>query len=149
MKLNSAKVASISETVSNILLLYTEILMNKLSAFWQLFKAGQCITDAAKWKNRQITATALAAVLLAGINLLAAFGYAMPVDPETANAIAAGIIAVVNTVLTVITTDKVGFKDEVKENPVEVIPAKLTEKPTEAPTKSTTDASYFNTHYLG
>ena len=118
--------------------------MNKLSAFWQLFKAGQCITDAAKWKNRQITATALAAVLLAVINLLAAFGYAMPVDPETANAIAAGIIAVVNTVLTIITTDKVGFK----ENPAEVIPDKPTEKPTEAPTKAPDD-SYFNTHYLG
>ena len=85
--------------------------MNKLSAIWQLFKVGNSVVDAAKWKKRQISATVLAAALLAVINVLAAFGYAMPVDAETANAIAAGIIAVVNTILTITTTDKIGISE--------------------------------------
>lgn len=86
--------------------------MSKLQALWNLFKQGQVIADAALWKNRQIKATVLAGVLLAVVNLASAFGYAIPIDVETSNAIAAGVIAVVNTVLTVITTDKVGFTEK-------------------------------------
>lgn len=83
--------------------------MNKLTALFGLFRKGAVVTDAAAWKNRQITATVLAGVIVAVVNALAAFGYSLPIDVETANAIAAGIIAVVNTVLTVTTTEKVGF----------------------------------------
>ena len=84
--------------------------MNKLSALWNLFRQGQSVSDPAKWKNRQITATVLAGVILAIVNTLAAFGYSLPIDADTANAIAAGVIAVVNVVLTVTTTDKIGLK---------------------------------------
>lgn len=93
--------------------------MNKISALWNLFKVGQSVSDPSKWKSRQITVTVLGAVILAVVNLLAAFGMSIPVDTETANAIAGGIIAIVNVILTLITTDKIGvntLKLEVKKN---------------------------------
>ena len=82
--------------------------MNKVSAIWQLFKAGQSVSDPARWKSRQITVTVLGVVILAAVNLLAAFGVSIPIDTETANAIAGGILAIVNVVLTLTTTDKIG-----------------------------------------
>lgn len=84
--------------------------MNKIQALWCLFKQGQVVAEPTLWKNRQITATVLAGVILAAVNALAAFGYSLPIDVETANAIAAGIIAVINVVLTITTTDKIGIE---------------------------------------
>lgn len=91
--------------------------MNKLSALLLLFRKGAVVSDPTAWKKRQITATVLGAFILAIINVLAAFGYALPIDTETANAIAGGIIAVVNVLLTVTTTDKVGLST--KQNTVQ------------------------------
>lgn len=82
--------------------------MSKLSALWGLFRQGQAVTDPKLWKERQIKATVLAGVLLAVVNVVKAFGYEIPIDTETANAIAAGIIAAVNVVFTITTTEKVG-----------------------------------------
>lgn len=82
--------------------------MNKLLAFWNLFKVGSSVTNPELWKKRQITVTVLGAVVLAVVNLVASFGYALPIDTETANAIAGGILAVINVILTITTTDKVG-----------------------------------------
>lgn len=123
--------------------------MNKLSALFNLFRKGSSVSDPAAWKNKQITATVLGAFILALINVLAAFGYALPIDTETANAIAGGIIAIVNVLLTVTTTEKVGLPAKhakvppndstkesrsdsaTKENAVEVTPAKPTDSPAE------------------
>lgn len=98
--------------------------MNKLYALFDLFKKGSSVLEPEKWKNRQITVTVLAGLVLAVVNTLAAFGYSIPIDIDSANAISAGIIAVVNVVLTVTTSDKVGInsensnsvKEEVKED---------------------------------
>ena len=89
--------------------------MRKILSLWNLLKQGRVIANAAAWKNRQITVTVLAGVILAVVNTLAVFGYSFPVDTETANAVAAGIIAVVNVVLTVVTTDKIGITDNSNE----------------------------------
>lgn len=83
--------------------------MDKLKALFGLFRKGSAVLDPAKWKERQITATVLAGVILALVHVAAAFGFVLPVDMEIANSIAAGIIAVVNVVLTITTTDKVGL----------------------------------------
>lgn len=83
--------------------------MSKVGALWALFRQGNAVADPKLWKERQIKATVLAGVIMAAVNALGAFGYALPVDTETANAVAAGIIAVVNVVFTVTTTDKVGI----------------------------------------
>jgi uncharacterized membrane protein len=85
--------------------------MNKISALWQLFKIGQVVAEPEKWKRRQITVTVLGAVILAVVNLLAAFGMSIPVDTETANAIAGGVLAIVNVILTLTTTDKIGVTE--------------------------------------
>lgn len=123
--------------------------MNKLSALFNLFRKGSSVSDPTAWKNKQITATVLGAFILALINVLAAFGYALPIDTETANAIAGGIIAFINVLLTVTTTDKVGLpakRNEMlsddsstntevitatKEKPVATIPTETTDRPTE------------------
>lgn len=83
--------------------------MAKLFSLLGLFRQGAVVADPKKWKERQITATVLAGLLLAIVNVLGAFGYVLPIDTETANAIAAGIIAVVNVILSITTTDKVGL----------------------------------------
>ena len=125
--------------------------MNKLSVLLQLFRKGAVVSDPVAWKQRQITATVLGAFILALINVLAAFGYALPIDTETANAIAGGIIAIVNVLLTVTTTDKVGLPaksnevltddsiakgDDSAKNEPNPNDAKSNEVPTKQPTEN-------------
>lgn len=83
--------------------------MNKLSALWALFRKGESVSNPQSWKTGQITATALGAAILAAVHVLASFGYVLPVDENACTAIAGGIIAIVNIVLTVTTSDKVGL----------------------------------------
>lgn len=83
--------------------------MEKLKALFDLFRKGSKVANPAAWKEGQVTATVLAAVILAIVHLMSAFGFAVPIDLNTANAIATGIIAVVNVVLTFTTTDKIGL----------------------------------------
>lgn len=94
--------------------------MQKITALWALFRQGQSVADPALWKTRQITATVLAGVLVALVNAAAAFGVDIPLDLDTANAIAAGVIGVFNVVYTVTTTDKVGLppKPETDSSPM-------------------------------
>lgn len=83
--------------------------MEKLTAIWGLFRQGESVADPAKWKAGQITATVLGGVLMALVNLAAAFGHPLPVDTSTANSIGAGILACVNVVLTVTTCPHMGL----------------------------------------
>ena len=83
--------------------------MDKLKSILDLFRKGNAVLDPALWKNRQITATVLAGVILALVHVLSAFGFAVPIDMDTASAIAAGVIGLVNVVLTMTTTDKIGL----------------------------------------
>lgn len=91
--------------------------MGKIAALWALFRQGQSVADPKLWKQRQITATALGAVLLAVVAVLKAFGVDIPLDTETAVAIGGGVIAVVNVVLTLVTTDKVGLPPKPETDP--------------------------------
>lgn len=93
-------------------------MLDKVKALWGLFKQGQAVADPKLWKERQIKATVLAAVLLAIVNVVKAFGYEIPIDTETANSIAAGIIAAVNVVFTITTSEKVGAR-AVQEQPAD------------------------------
>ena len=105
--------------------------MNKLMVLFDLFRKGVSVSDPVLWKTRQIKSTVLAAFILAVINVAAIFGYSIPIDTETANLIAAGIIALVNTVLTITTTNKIGIDkvEDTKAIPQADIPTVIADKP--------------------
>jgi uncharacterized membrane protein len=84
-------------------------MLKKIQAGMELFKAGKRVADPVKWKTRQIETTVLVSVLWAAVNALAAFGITIPVDAQVVDAVAVAIIGVVNVVLTVTTTNKIGM----------------------------------------
>lgn len=93
-------------------------MIKQLQAFLVLFQHGQELSNAATWKNYQIAANAVIGLLSTGVAIGGGFGVAMPVDSNTINAVGAGIAAavtLVNAVLTVITSKKVGFPEPVQE----------------------------------
>lgn len=94
--------------------------MQKITAIWALFRQGQSVADPKLWKERQITATTLGGVFLAAVHVLQAFGVNVPLDTEAATALAGGVVVLVNLVLTLVTTDKVGLppKPEADSSPL-------------------------------
>jgi uncharacterized membrane protein len=89
-------------------------MLKKIKAGMALMKAGRRVQDPAKWKARQIEASAIVAVLWAAVNSAAAFGVEVPVNAEIVDGLAVAILAVVNVVLTVTTTNKIGLPSEPK-----------------------------------
>ena len=83
--------------------------MDKIVALWNLFRKGESVDNPAAWKTGQVTATALGAVIVAAVHVLATFGVSLPLDPASATTLAGGILVVVNIVLTFTTTDKIGI----------------------------------------
>ena len=81
----------------------------KMKALMTLLKKGRSVADPAKWKSRQITATALTGAIWATIQAAEAFGYAIPVDEATVDSVAVGVLALVNWLLTLSTSEKVGL----------------------------------------
>lgn len=92
--------------------------MNKLLALLDLFRKGSRVADVELWKSRQISSTMIAVFIIAGVKVANLFGVNLPIDEDAATAIAAGIIAIVNVVLTYITTNKIG-----------ILPSKPAEQP--------------------
>ena len=80
----------------------------KIKALMGLLKVGRSVADPAKWKARQITVTALTGAIWAAIQAAEAFGYAIPVDEQTVDSAAVGVLAIANWVLTLSTSEKVG-----------------------------------------
>jgi hypothetical protein len=83
-------------------------MIKKAKTTLELFKVGKRVSDPAKWKARQIETSALVAALWAGVNSAAAFGVEIPVNAEIIDGVAVAILAVVNVVLTLTTTNKIG-----------------------------------------
>ena len=84
-------------------------MIKKITTSMTLLKRGKVVADPAKWKSRQITATVMTGVIWSAINAAEAFGYAIPVDAETVDAVAVGVLALVNFLLTLSTSEKVGL----------------------------------------
>jgi hypothetical protein len=83
--------------------------MGKMVAFWNLFRVGGVVADAAKWKRRQITVTLLAPVIAAIVQALRAFGVIdLPISDADCDKLAGAVIVLANVVLTLTTSDKVG-----------------------------------------
>lgn len=87
-------------------------MIRKIQSVFRLFKAGEVVADPAKWKSRQITTSMLVAAIWALVNTVSVFGVEVPVDAETVDGLAVGLLSVVNLVLTVTTTDKIGLRDD-------------------------------------
>lgn len=77
-----------------------------------LFMKGVSVANPAAWKKGQITSTVLGGLILAAVNVARAFGVEVPIDVNGANAIGTAILVVVNCVLTVTTSTKMGFGEE-------------------------------------
>jgi hypothetical protein len=72
--------------------------------WWQLIYKGYELSNAAAWKNVQNAINIIAGILFVVIQ-----SYQLPIDKDTVNLLAGGIVAVVNIVLTVVTSKKVGL----------------------------------------
>lgn len=87
-------------------------MLDKLKSVWNVFKQGQAVANPAAWKRGQITATMLGGFFIAIVQLAKAFGHDIPLDADTSTAIAGGIVAGVNWLLTIVTTDKIGIVNQ-------------------------------------
>ena len=83
-------------------------MFTKIKTAFSLVQKGKAVADPAKWKSRQITATALTGFIWTAIQTAEAFGYALPVDAQTVDSVAIGVLALVNWLLTLSTSEKVG-----------------------------------------
>jgi hypothetical protein len=83
--------------------------IKKIQSAFRLLKAGEVVADPAKWKARQVTTSMLVTAIWAAVTAANSFGVEVPVDAETVDGLAVGLLAVVNLVLTVTTTDKIGL----------------------------------------
>lgn len=83
--------------------------MAKLWAILNLFRRGSAVADPAAWKNGQITVNALVLLLGALVGAARSFGYDLPIPDAVLAQLAAGLLGVVNSLLTVITSKTVGL----------------------------------------
>jgi hypothetical protein len=72
--------------------------------WWQVLHKGYELSNAAAWKNVQNAIN-----IIAGILFIVVQSYQLPIDKDTVNLLAGGIVALVNIVLTVATSEKVGL----------------------------------------
>lgn len=84
-------------------------ILTRLKVAHRLMQKGRSLSDPEKWKKRQITTTMLTGAIWSAIQAAEAFGYAVPVDETTVDAVAVGVLAIVNWVLTLSTSEKVGL----------------------------------------
>jgi fructose-1-phosphate kinase PfkB-like protein len=86
--------------------------IQEFQAFFTLFQQGKSLANAATWKNRTVATNALVAVIGAGTLIAKGFGYDLHLDQQTVEALGAGVaaaVAVFNSVMHVISSDKVGL----------------------------------------
>lgn len=83
--------------------------MKRLWLWFSALQRGHALADPAKWRKRQITASALVGAIYAVIRLAESYGITIPADHETVDAAAVAILAVVNVLLTAGTDPEVGL----------------------------------------
>lgn len=83
--------------------------MEKLAAFWDLFRKGNEVANVEKWKSGQISANAIAIVLTSVVAVAKAFGYTPPISDGDIVAIAGGLLALTNVIITVVSSSRAGL----------------------------------------
>lgn len=76
-----------------------------MKAAFDVFRAGQAVSNPAFWKNAQLVGTLLAAL----VALAAAFGFDLGLSDDEIAGGAIFIVAVVNGIIVVVTSKKVGL----------------------------------------
>lgn len=86
----------------------------KLAAVLDLLRKGEELSNKEAWKTGQITATALAGLVMAAANVATAYGHELPAGMTTdaVNMSAGAFISAVNIVLTLVTSKAVGVLPE-------------------------------------
>lgn len=90
--------------------------MSKLAALFALFRKGSEVADVEKWKSRQITANTLVALLAAVVAVARAFGVAVDIADADLAAIAGGVFAAGNVIVTIVTSKRAGLPAQVPPN---------------------------------
>ena len=88
--------------------------------FFELFKEGKEVTNAATWKNRTIATNAILALIGTTLALGKAFEFKLELDGDTLQGLAAGAVAVVtaiNAVMHTITSARVGLSSDSGSSP--------------------------------
>ncbi len=83
--------------------------MSKLLALFRLFRKGSEVADVEKWKSRQITANMLVALLASVVAVARAFGVAVDIADADLAAIAGGVLAAGNVIVTAVTSKRAGL----------------------------------------
>lgn len=84
-------------------------MFDKLKAGLAVLRHGNEVSNVEAWKTGQITGTVLGALFIALANLAQAFDYPFPLDADSANAVGAGLVALVNIILTSATSKRAGI----------------------------------------
>jgi hypothetical protein len=113
-------------------------MFEKMGIFFSLFRKGNEIADVEKWKGKQISANSLAALFVVMLELAKAYGYDIPISEVDLLKLAGGVIVIVNTVLTCITSKRAGLpaKEPAQPEPARPVPAPVypaPEQPAAAP----------------
>lgn len=87
-------------------------MIKEFQAFFNLFKQGREVANPAAWKNGTIKVNAIAGLIGSAVVIAGGFGYDINLSEETINTAAAGVVAlvgIVNAVMHVITSARVGL----------------------------------------
>jgi hypothetical protein len=80
-----------------------------LSDFFSALRKGQELINAETWKNRTILLNALVAFIAAIASIAKGFGYDIPVDSEALGGGIVAVVAIVNALMQVVTSKRVGL----------------------------------------
>ena len=83
--------------------------MGKIAALFKVFRKGNEVANPEGWKNGQVTANTVAALLTAVLAALDAFNIHFPVPDGAVLAIAGGLFAAVNVGITLASSKRVGL----------------------------------------
>lgn len=83
-------------------------MFDKIANVLSLFRVGNSVADPALWKSGAITVSILAPVLMKLNDTLVAFGVNTGISDATASDLAVGIVAIVNIIVTLISSKTVG-----------------------------------------
>ncbi|MFZ6773018.1 hypothetical protein ACO0LB_09930 [Undibacterium sp. SXout7W] len=97
-------------------------MFERLSSFYNVFRAGQSVADAVKLKNKQLILNALVALFSGVIGIGKIYGYDFHLTPDDITHIAgvgAVLIGLFNAGATVASTDKIGILPARQPDPAE------------------------------